>query len=64
MAATGTDEFVALALAVRRGQVSIKTLTAEQQHAVRRILSHASDVQLAGLARKDEQPRHRAYGRP
>lgn len=63
MAATVADEAVALALAVRRGQVPIKSLTQEQQVNVRRILSHASDVQLAAIARKDEQPKNRAFGR-
>lgn len=61
--AAAADEAVALALAVRRGQIKLATLTQEQQHAVRRVLSYASDVQLATLARREEQPRRRQFGR-
>jgi len=57
------EDAVALALAVRRGQIKLATLTQEQQHAVRKVLSHASDVQLAAVARREERPRNRAFGR-
>ena len=39
MATTAADEFVALALAVRRGQIAFKNLSPEQQHALQEALA-------------------------